>query len=224
MNRVAMKIRDARKKSGLTEKELAKKCGLSASYIIQIESGKKIINEKAADNILKTLGEKAEMLEDTSARQEVENMPKSAPKAKAPASYSVEPNAQWESALAGVLKKYPVYDCVSGKVVNNKELPIINRKVEGHNPDRLMFIQASNDEMEVLRIQKNDIVMVMETKEIQNDNIYLLEIDKVKLMRKVRKENNVLKLSRTGNRSDAVTVDVKRAKVLGKCIKVEYSI
>lgn len=224
MNRVAMKIRDARKKSGLTEKELAKKCGLSASYIIQIESGKKIINEKAADSIMKALGEKAEVLEDISGTEEIENKPKSSSKVKQPVSYSVEPNAQWASALEGVLKKYPVYDCVSGKVVSHKELPIINRKVEGHNPDLLMHIQASNDEMEVLRIQKNDIVTVMTTKEIQNDNIYLLEIDKIKLMRKVRKENNILKLSRTRQASEAVSVDLKRVTILGKCIKVEYSI
>lgn len=224
MNRLAKKIVDARKKSGLSEKELAKKCGLSVSYILQIESGKKIINDKVADNILKALGEKAEMLEDTSAREQVENKPKTAPKAKAVQSYSVEPNAQWASALAGVLKKYPIYDCTSGKVIGNKELPIINNKVEGHNPDRLMFVSASNDEMQALRIEKNDVLMVMETKEIQNDNIYLIEVDKVKLMRKVRKENNVLKLSKSRLSSEAVSVDVKRVKVIGKCIRVEYSI
>ncbi len=224
MNRVAMKIRDARKKSGLTEKELAKKCGLSASYIIQIESGKKIINEKAAETILKALGEKSEILEASSAIEETDNKPKQAPKAKQTTSYVVEPNAQWTSALEGVLKKYPIYDCISGNVVSNKELPIINKKVEGHNPDRLMFIQASNDEMEVLRIQKNDIVTVMMTKEIQNDNIYLLEIDKKKSIRKVRKENNIYKLSKSSHSSDAVSVDAKRVTVIGKCIKVEFSI
>ena len=49
MNRVAQKIKDARLKSGMSEKQLAKKCGLSVSYILQIETGKKIINEKMAD-------------------------------------------------------------------------------------------------------------------------------------------------------------------------------
>ncbi len=48
MNRLAEKIKKARLNAKLTEKELAKKCGLSVNYIIQIESGKK-------DNLKKRL-------------------------------------------------------------------------------------------------------------------------------------------------------------------------
>lgn len=225
MNRLAKKIKDARQKSGLSEKELAKRCGLSASYIIQIESGKKIINEKAADNILKVLGTKAEMLEETSQREEMATK-KEKPKAKKaqPITYSVEPNAQWASALAGVIKKYNVVDCLSNKTVSYKELPIISKKVEGHNPDRIMFIKVSDDELEVLRINKGDVVTVLMTKEVQNDNLYLVIIDGKRYIRKVRKENNCYTFSKGVKSNQPVRVEKQRVEILGKCLKVEFDL
>jgi transcriptional regulator with XRE-family HTH domain len=223
MNRIATKIKEARLKAGLTEKELAKKCGLTAGYIIQVESGRKIINEKASDKILSALGTKAEMLEETSMREEKANSEKKPVKKAAPVSYTVEPNAQWASALAGVLKKYPIYDCASGKVMGNKELPIINKKVEGHNPDRLMFIQLSNDELEVLRLLKGDVLTVLQTKEIQNDNMYLVEVSKKKMVRKVRFENNKMRLS-TGVKGKDILLDKKDVDIHGKCLKVEFTL
>jgi len=224
MNRMALKIKEARQKSGLTEKQLAKKCGLSAAYIIQIESGRKIINEKAADNILKALGEKPEMLEDVSASEEVTTEVKKVKVKNEAVTYTVEPNAQWASALAGVLHKYPVVDCYTNKVVANKELPIINKKVEGHKPDRLLFIQASNNEMQALRIEMGDIVTVMMTHEIQNNALYLLEVNGKRFIRRVRKENNKLRLSKGTIEESPHLIDAKTTTVIGKCIKVEYKL
>jgi transcriptional regulator with XRE-family HTH domain len=224
MNRIALKIKEARKKSGLTEKQLAKKCGFSVGYIIQIESGKKIINEKAADKILKALGEQPEMLEDTSARQEVEKSKKVTKSAEQKTNYSVQPNAQWASALAGVLQKYPVVDCYTNKVVAHKELPIINNKVEGHKPDRLMFVRASNNEMEALRIEMGDVVMVMQTHEIQNNSLYLLEVGGKRIIRRLRKENNKLRLSKGTMEEAPHLIDLKTATIIGKCIKIEFEV
>lgn len=221
MNRIAEKIKKERLKSGLTEKELAKKCGLSASYIIQIESGRKIINEKTSEKILNTLGTKAEILEETSMKEETFSREKKPVKRVKSINYMVEPNAQWASALAGVIKKYPIYDCITGRVVGHKELPIINKKVEGHNPDRLMFVQVSNDEMEVLRLHKGDVITLMQTKEVENDQLYLIEWNKEKMIRKLRFENNRMQLS-TGMKNQTNKVDKETIDIIGKCIKVEF--
>ncbi len=104
MNRIAEKIRDARIKAGLTEKQLAKKCGLSVGYIIQIESGRKIVKEQLADKILKSLGEKVSMQEPTEEfePQVVAKKPKA--QSVPVATSMVEPNAQWADALSGVIK------------------------------------------------------------------------------------------------------------------------
>jgi len=225
MNRLAVKIRDARLKAKLTEKQLAKKCGLTASYIIQIESGKKIVKEDLADKILKAMGEKAVTIIPENAREEEPEKPKAKQKSAPQPSYNVQPNAQWSDALAGVIKKFPVYDGISNKVVSYKELPILSKKIEGHHPDKIMFVQSPNDDMEALRIRKNDVITVFMTSEIQNDNIYLFEMNSKKMIRKLRKDsNNKVTLSKGIKGETPVVTELKKIKVIGKCLKVEFSI
>jgi len=49
------KLREMRKRKGLTQKELAEKIGVSESYICQIENGK-MISIKKLDKLAKILG------------------------------------------------------------------------------------------------------------------------------------------------------------------------
>lgn len=225
MNRLAEKIRDARLKAKMTEKQLAKKCGLSPGYITQIESGKKIINESAAEKILKVLGHKPEILEDVAMVEEVKvkESRKIVTKSQG-ARYNVEPNHQWASALEGVIKKYEVVDLTSGKVVAFKELPILSKKIEGHHPEKIKFYRVSNDILEDLRILSNDVVMTLDTKDIQNDSIYILEYEGRKIIRKIRKENGMVIMTRDRKGNNPENIDMKKVKILGKCIKVEFSI
>src|SRR3712207_8559309 len=56
MSRIGSKIREARLKSNITEKQLAKKIGVSEKFIKEVESGKKVINESVMGKISKVLG------------------------------------------------------------------------------------------------------------------------------------------------------------------------
>lgn len=223
MNRLAEKIKKARLNAKLTEKELAKKCGLSVNYIIQIESGKKIIKEEFADKILKSLGEKSERLEDELPKPKVENKPKPVQN-KNFGTPNVKPNAQWADALAGVIKNYPVEDLQSGKVVETKELAVLGKKIQGYHPDKILFVRASNDQMKKMRIRKNDIVTVAKTHEIQNGQVYLLEVEKKKVLRLVVKESGSAKLMKSLSDDSPTIVDLKKLKVIGKCVAVEFKI
>ncbi|MDR5659059.1 helix-turn-helix domain-containing protein [Serpentinicella sp. ANB-PHB4] len=227
MNRVAETIKQARQKAKMTEKELAKKCGLSANYIIQIESGKKVINEKIAENILKKLGASSaltfqdEIKEDTPSENKRK---KDNSKSNINELYSVEPNEQWSDALANIIKRFPVYDLVSDKIVKYKELPVLGKKVDGYQWDKIIFIQSSSNEMEQFRINKNDIVMVYKTKEIHNNRIYLIELDQKKMIRQLRKEaNRKVALSRQV-KNDHTVRGIDEIKVIGECIKVEFEL
>jgi len=175
MNRIALKIKEARQKAKMSEKDLAKKCGLSASYIIQIESGKKVINEKAAEKILKALGEKAEIVNQLDVPEEKpQRVKEDKPKVeKREVFQPVEPTEQWSDALANIIKKFPVYEMTSNKVVAHKELPILSKKIDGYHWEKLMFCQVNDNEMESLRIKKNDVAMICMTNEIHNNSIYL---------------------------------------------------
>jgi transcriptional regulator with XRE-family HTH domain len=225
MNRLAEKIRDARLKAKMTEKQLAKKCGLSPGYIMQIESGKKIINENAAEKILKALGQKAEILDDAGIVEEAkEKKPKKNVQVTQQVRYNVEPNAQWASALEGVIKKFPIIDMITGKAVGNKELPILSKKIEGHHPEKINFYRASNDDLEGLRIMKGDILMILDTKDIQNDKIYIVEYSGRKIIRRLGKENGSIIMTRDRKGTSPEKMEPKKIKVVGKCIRVEFGL
>ena len=158
MNPIALKIKDARIKANMSEKDLAKKCGVAPSYIIQIESGKKIINEVTAEKILAVFGQKVGF--DFGDQEEEEKPVEKKPEKKkevAPVYYDVEPNDQWAGALANIIKKYPIEEVTTKKVIGSKELPIIAKKVEGFPWEKLMFVQAMNDDLKAVRIRKGEI-------------------------------------------------------------------
>lgn len=222
MNRLALKIKEERIKAGLTEKDLAKKCGLSISYILQVESGKKIINEKIADNILKALGTKEEFINEDRVIKEPKNKKTVSPKQE---KIVVEPNLAWSSALAGVIEKYPIYEQGSKKILGYKELPIINKKVEGHKPDKLSFVKSTSNDLKYFRIEKNDIVTLIKSTDIQNYGLYVITYKGRQLFRQlVIDSNNKIKLQKTSGATEFITVNKKDLKVEGRIIKVEFSI
>lgn len=225
MNRIAQKIRDARLKAKLTEKQLAKKCGLSAGYIMQIESGKKIVKEDLADKILKALGEKVSLMEPVDEPPSVPvKQPQPKPAAPQPTSM-VEPNAQWADALSGVIKKYPIYDGTGKKAVDYKEIPVLGRKILGHHPDKILFAMAPDNSLSYKRIRKDDVLTLTTTKEIENDKIYLYEIAQSRKIGILRKEGNKqISYCNEDTNKQPVKVAAHKMKVIGKCIRVEFKV
>ncbi len=231
MNPIAKKIQEARIKAKMTEKELAKKCGLSAGYIMQIESGKKIINENAADMILAVFGETMESsyaayLEENERKAEPV---KAAPKVTAPvkpipaaAAVQVEPTAQWAGALANIIKQFPVKDVRTDKAVGHKELPVLNKKIDDIPWEKLLFFKASDEEASGLRIKQGDILWVQETAAIQTEGVYLIELQGRKQFFRVQKKTGQLVLSRGPADPKPLTVDVKAIRIIGRCVRVEF--
>lgn len=56
MSRLGETIRNARIQAKMTEKALAKKCGMAEGVIKDIESGRRIVSDDQAQRILKILG------------------------------------------------------------------------------------------------------------------------------------------------------------------------
>ncbi|WP_026477384.1 XRE family transcriptional regulator [Alkaliphilus transvaalensis] len=227
MNRLALKIKEARQKAKMSEKELAKKCGLSVGYIIQVESGKKVINEKAAENILKVLGAKVEFLGEEAFGEEKTSKSK-VEKPQAPKKeefYTIQPTEQWADALANIIKKFPIYEVESNKIVGYKELPVLNKKIDGYHWDKILFVKSNNNELEALRIKKEDILMICRTNEIHNNSIYLLEVNQKRIIRQLRKEaNNKVSLLTGAKGLEATVMDLNKIKLIGKCVKVEFEL
>lgn len=233
MNPIAKRIQEARIKAKLSEKELAKKCGLAASYIMQIESGKKIINENTADTILAVFGESMETSYSAYLEEEerkpapavLSKAPQKAPapvKVAAPESVNVEPNAQWSGALANIIKQFQIIDIQSGKSVGQKELPVLNRKIEDIPWEKLLFFKASDEEASGLRIRKGDILWIQDTQVFQKEGIYLIQRQNRKELCRIQRQGNQLVLSNSAPGSKSVAVDTKDIRIIGRCIKAEF--
>lgn len=228
MNPIALKIREARLKANMSEKDLAKKCGVAPSYIIQIESGKKVVNEQTAERILAVFGEKVGFdFSDKISEEEEASTAKVVKKevAKPQEFYNVEPTDQWAGALANIIKKFPVYDVLTNKILDQKELPVLGKKVDGVAWEKILFVKASDDELSELRIKKGDTILVHLNKEVIGRGIYLVEIDQKKCLRVVQKDTgNTLAISKNLKPDQKEIYQNAQVKVLGKCVRVEFNL
>ena len=224
MNRMAIKIKEARLKAKMSEKELAQACGQNINYILQIESGKKVINEKIAEDILKILGEKMDFFQDVPETQAEPVVVKPIGKSTPPktADLGITPNDAWSGALSGVIKNFPVIEEVRGNVVASKELSIIGKKIEGVHHEKIGFVKVTDSDMPKLRIAKGDILTIHLMGEIQSQGIYFFEFGHKKLIRQLIKSQNNKVLFSRGPSEPETEVDVKNIKVIGKVIKVEF--
>ena len=191
MNRLAVKIKEARIKAKMSEKDLAKAIGQNINYILQIESGKKVINEKLAEQILSVLNETMDFYVEPEPPKEdaVKKVPVKSTVVKEPV-MSITPNDSWTDALSGVIKEYPVIDEVSQKILEHKSYSVLSKKVEGLHFEKVMFVKVTESECPAYRIHKNDVLTIQLTHEIQNQGIYYIELDRKKMIRKLIKSQN----------------------------------
>lgn len=214
MSRVGHKIKAAREAAAISAKELGKKLGLSESFINDVEAGRKIINEdmiKRLEKILKTsLGES--LLDDVS--EPVENIKE--------VKNSAVPNRQFEDAFAHILKKVPVCDINLKEIMSYKYLPIVDKKVEGFNGDKLVYVCIQDDSMRGFRLCKNDKVLVFQNTELVSNSLLLIENEGKNIIRQIKRldSNKVLVISHS-NDIRTETKDAKAINVIGRCIKLE---
>ena len=236
MNRLAIKIKEARLKANMSEKDLAKACGQNINYILQIESGKKVINEQIAENILKILGEKVDFFGDVETHKQDESKVKTSgsvssaqvkpnsPKTTTPPVQAITPNEEWQGALAGIIKSYPIQEERSAKVVGYKDLPILSKKIDGFHYEKILFIKVTDSELAKFRILKQDVVMAILANEIQGQGIYYIEVNRVKMIKYIVKTQNNKCIYSNGSTETETEVDLKEIKILGRIVKVEFNL
>ena len=228
MNRLAIKIKEARLKANMSEKDLAKACGQNINYILQIESGKKVINEQIAENILKILGEKVEFFGDVESPKQnpvsSTQVKPSSTKMNTPPVQAITPNEEWQGALAGIIKSYPIQEERSAKVVGYKDLPILSKKIDGFHYEKVIFIKVTDSELTKYRIQKQDVVMAVLANDIQGQGVYYIEVNRVKMIKYIVKTQNNKCIYSNGTSESEVEGDLRDIKILGRIVKVEFNV
>lgn len=231
MSRVAEKVKALRTEAGMSQKALAKKLGVAESFINEVETGRKIINESMISRLSKIFNKD---INDVSMSVEVESMEEvfertpSVPTAKRAVSAptkGVEINDTWSGAFASVLKSVPVYDYNLNSVINTKLMPIQNNKVEGFPQDKVLYLEIMDEEMIGFRMAKGDLAFAHYTNEIVNNSICLLEYNGGRAIRQVKKldSSKLLLVSNKGSLRTE-TVGIKDIKVIAKLERVEVKL
>ena len=142
MSRVGEKIKEARLKSGMTQKALGKKLGVADKYINDIELGRKVALESFIDKaakILKTdLNDISMVVTDEALQEERKSLRETSFN-----NYNKKPEKEkdevWTNAFSSVLKNVPIYDYALKNSKGYKEMPIHSNKIEGYTQDKVLL-------------------------------------------------------------------------------------
>lgn len=230
MSTVGERIKQARNSKGMTQKQLAKKLGVSESYINEVEAGRKVVEEKFIERAGKVLGgDLSEMttLFDNIAYEEkkaVQNAPTGYAKIKESKAKETI-NDVWNDAFGSVLKSVGIYNYDLNKPIGKKELPVISNKIEGFAQDKVLYIKIENDDLLGFRICQGDLAFANLTSEIENNKIYLIDVNGERVIRQLKKldSNKVLIISNK-NMVRTETAHPKEIKVIAKLNRVEIEL
>ena len=241
MSRLGDLIRTDRIRQKMTPKQVAKKCGVSESYLIAVEAGTRIIADDQSRRILKAIGLKQQneaefTLDDIAATVDlVQVQPKMAEALKKKperkeaelAASTVEESVAgsvWLDALQSVLKRVPVMNAVM-KPVSYKLVPVENGRIEGANPDKVFFYLAPDDSMRGFRIHRGDIVLTVPANSPVDGAIMLLNYNEHRYLRKIKVlDDRTVMLQHYDREYEAETVPINEIGFLSRCVQVTFEL
>ncbi len=238
MSRLGDTIRTARVKAGMTPKALGRKCGMAESFIVDVESGRKIVSDDQAQRILKVLGVKNPVSTEleVAAEPEValrprprpyvlpvrrEEDPAPTPKEQAETQASAD---AWLDALGGVVKRVPIMGS-DGVVIDHRLLPVIGGKIEGGHPDKVLYYRQEDDSLRGFRIYAGDLLLTVPATTPIDDAIMLLQVDGARVARKVKKQDGGRLLLQSYNYEyEGKVVELKNVLIIGHCVRLEKAL
>jgi transcriptional regulator with XRE-family HTH domain len=217
MSRIGENIREERTKAGFSAKDFSKKLGISEGFINDVELGRKIVNENMIKKIEKLLNVSLSESSFEEVNEPVENIKET--------NISKNTNKQWEDAFSNLLKKVPICDINLKEIYDYRYLPIIDKKIEGYNSEKIIFVKAADDSMRGFRIQKNDTVMIYQNSELISNSLMLIKGEDKNIIRQIKRldANKALIISHS-NEIKTETREMKSIGILGRCIKVEIEL
>lgn len=226
MSRLGNEISTLRQEKGLTRKQLAKLAGVAESFILDVETGKRVIKDDVALRLIKLLGQEADRygLNNDDESPEQGQTKSTLPAAgKTAAKAAPKPVQQvWSDALGSILKTVPVYDYSMDKSLETRQLPVVSNKVEGFAKEKVFYLKIDESDMAGFRIMRGDTAFACMVQEFEKDGIYFVEHSGKKAVRQVKKLDNgkLLLVSNKGG-IQTETVSIKDIKFIARLIKIE---
>ena len=240
MSRLGDLLMLERTRQKLTRNQVARMCGISESYLKDVEEGRRIIQDDQARRILNKLGtsqrNEAEFSLDeiaatvdlgTRAPQKPAPQPEKKPEPRPEPARPVSAEEQsgiWLDALSSVLRPVPVMN--AGWIqVSRKMVPIQDGKIEGAKPERVVYFLAPDDSMRAMRIEKGDLVLIVPQNLPEDGAIMLVEYGAHRCLRRVKLLGNSNILLQSGDRElGAESVHISDIKIVGRAVRVEITL
>ena len=240
MSRLGDLIRTERIRQKMTPKQVARKCGVSESYLVAVEAGTRSIADDQARRILKAIGLKQQTeaeftLDDIAATVDLAQVqPRLAEAVKKPPKKEAELAASsedegvagsvWLDALQSVLKRVPVMNAVM-KPINYKLVPVENGRIEGANPDKVFFYLVPDDSMRGFRICRGDLVLTVPAQSPVDGAIMLMNYKEHRYLRKIRMLDDQRVLLQSYDREyEAETAYIQEIGFLSRCVQVIFEL
>lgn len=235
MSRLGDLIRQERLRRGIAPKAVARKCGVSEKFLLEIEAGTRIPKDDQAQRILKSMGAEAPegsgfTLDDIAATVDLQSALPRIQQAKAapPRPEKTVPEAEkgiagsiWLDALSDVLQHVPVYNAVM-KEVGSRLLPVKDGRVEGAPKDKVFYFQAPDDQMRGFRVHRGDLVLVVPAKGAKDGAMMLLDTPQGKLLRMVKLlPRYQVMLQRYDSAFESEIVNLADLHIAGRCVRLE---
>ena len=219
MSRVGERIKEAREKSGMTQKALAKKLGVAEKFVNEVETGRKIINESLISKVSKVLNTDLNDINMVVTDEELQKELKAEKQVRQ--TKPAEVNEVWNQAFGSVLKNVPIYDYSLAQVKGYKQLATASNKIDGHTANKVFYLKIENNDMTGYRIQENDLALCYSIKEIENNSICLVEFNGKRVIRQIKKLDNVKALLISNNGSMRTeTANIKEVKSIAKLYRI----
>lgn len=230
MSRLGDMIKQERLRAGWSHKQLAKKSGVSEKFLVEVESGTRIIADTQATRILKVLGKTSEFIADFEGKADgvptpepVRAAPRPAPAAKKPAA-PAEPTDAWVNALGGLMRAVPVRDA-AGRDVDSRILPVQSGRIEGVVAEKVFYLVAPDDSMMGYRIRKGDRVLILPATVLVDNAVLLFQSEGLYYLRKVKiQDGGRVLLQWYDYEPHSEVVPAKQLTLVGRARRVEFEI
>lgn len=233
MSRLGDLLKLERTRQNLSAKQVAKKCGLSERYLLDVENGTRIIQDEQARRILRTIGVgnrteadfSLDEIASTVDLQTIKTPSRDESNAKAAAYATADEKGEgsgiWIDALAGVLKSVPVMNA-AWVTVERRLLPVANGKIEGAAADKVFYFLSPDDSMRGMRIQKGDLALCVPSPSPIDGAVMLCEFGAHRALRKVKIFDSTRILLQSYNREyDGEVYSVSDVKFSGRVVRLE---
>ncbi len=223
MSRVGENVKQARINAGMSQKQLAKKLGVAEGFVNEVETGRKIINQDLIDRLSKVLGK--DMNDITMSFEEQVYKEEKVQKQSVKKDKPEQINDVWNEAFASVIKSVPIYDYSLTRIKGARQMPLLNNKIEGHNQDKVFYLEIEDDDMLGFRIAKGDMAFAQATNEFFNNSISLIQYGDNRSVRQLKRldNNKALIISNKGV-VKTETAEIKDIKVIAKLERLEITL